>query len=125
MVTHCARRAAAVLIGAGLFLWSVSATAADGVHDYPTYARVEFVQECVNRRGGEFEYLYKCSCVIDKFMQELSYDDFVEERTFARYATLSGEGGAIFRDSDAAKAKAKRYGSVEAAAYRACGMEPR
>ena len=42
-----------------------------------------------------------------------TYDDFVEVSTFAHYATLPGEGGGIFRDSDEAKAKAKQFRELE------------
>jgi hypothetical protein len=62
-------------------------------HDYPTSARVEYVQECMLRNGGELSYLYKCSCAIDRIANELTYDDFVEWGTFARNASLAGERG--------------------------------
>ena len=51
-----------------------------------------------------------------------TYDDFVEASTFAQYATLPGEGGGIFRDSEQAKAKAKQFRELEKKAYRACGL---
>lgn len=91
-------------------------------HDYPTVARVEYVQECLNRvgRGGA---LYQCACVIDRIADKLSYDDFVEASTFAKYATLPGENAGIFRDTDQAKQKAKLFRNVEADAYRACNLQ--
>src|SRR4051812_49275996 len=76
-------------------------------NDYPTSARVEFVQDCMARHGGKLEDLYKCSCVIDRLAQKLTYDEYVEAATFAHYSTLPGEGGGIFRDPDPAKQKAK------------------
>ncbi len=91
-------------------------------HDYPTSARVEYVQECMVRHGGELAYLYKCSCVIDRIANELAYDDFVEWGTFARNAALAGERGGVFRDSDEAREDARRYRTVEAEAYKACGL---
>lgn len=91
-------------------------------HDYPTAARVEYVQECMLRNGGELAYLYKCSCVIDRIAGELAYDDFVEWGTFARNASLAGERAGVFRDSDEAREDAKRYRAVEAQAYKACGL---
>ncbi len=90
---------------------------------YPTAARVEYVQECIAKNGGSLADLYKCSCVIDRMADRLSYDEFVEAATFARYATLPGEGGGIFRDPDRAKERAKLYRSVEADAYRTCGLK--
>jgi hypothetical protein len=91
-------------------------------NDYPTSARVEFVQDCMGRHGGKLEDLYKCSCVIDRLAAELTYDDYVEAATFAHYSTLPGEGGGIFRDPDTAKQKAKLYRTLEADAYKACGL---
>src|ERR1700748_121886 len=61
-------------------------------NDYPTAARVEFVQDCMGRGGGNLADLYKCSCVIDRLAEHLSYDEFVEAATFAHYSTLPGEG---------------------------------
>jgi hypothetical protein len=92
-------------------------------NDYPTQARVEFVNDCAARHGGKLSQVYQCSCVIDDIANTLSYDDFVEASTFARYSTLPGEGGGIFRDSDEAKAKAKKYRELESRAYRKCGLE--
>jgi hypothetical protein len=93
-------------------------------NDYPTTARVEFVQDCIGRHGGKLEDLYKCSCVIDRLAEKMTYDDYVEASTFAHYSTLPGEGGGIFRDPDTAKQKAKLYRTTEAAAYKACGLGP-
>jgi hypothetical protein len=105
-------------------LWIGSAAGGDSpVHDYPTVARVEFVQECIGAHGGRLENLYQCSCAIDRIANTLSYDDFVEASTYAKYSSLAGEGGGIFRDSDEARQKAKRYREVEAEAYRNCGLK--
>jgi hypothetical protein len=92
-------------------------------NDYPTVARVEYVQECIAKNGGNLADLYKCSCAIDRIAEHLTYDDFVEAGTFARYATLPGEGGGEFRDPDRAKERAKLYRSLEAEAYRSCGLK--
>jgi hypothetical protein len=92
-------------------------------NDYPTVARVEYVQECMRKNGGNLADLYKCSCAIDRLAEHLNYDEFVEASTFARYATLPGEGGGIFRDPDRAKERAKLYRNLEVDAYRACGLK--
>lgn len=92
-------------------------------NDYPTIARVEYVQECIAKNGGNLADLYKCSCAIDRIAERLTYDDFVEAGTFARYATLPGEGGGEFRDPDRAKERAKLYRTTEAEAYRSCGLK--
>jgi hypothetical protein len=113
------------LTGAAL-LWPSAAPlhAEPPAHDYPTQARVEYVNDCIGKHGGKLSTLYQCSCAIDRIANALSYDDFVEASTYARYARLPGEGGGIFRDSDQAQKMAKMYRDVEAEAWRACGLEP-
>jgi len=118
----CQLRTLPVLLGTTC-LFASTATGADSpVHDYPTVARVEYVQECISKHGGKLENLYQCSCAIDRIANSLSYDEFVEAGTYARYSSLPGEGGGIFRDSDAARQMAKRYRETEAEAYRSCGL---
>jgi hypothetical protein len=93
-------------------------------HDYPTSARVEYVQECMMRSGTQIAYLYKCSCAIDRIAKDLTYDDFVEWGTFARNASLAGERAGVFRDSDEVRDKAKKYRAIEEAAGKSCGLPP-
>ena len=118
----CQMRTLPAVLGAA-WLCSAPAAADDApVNDYPTVARVEFVQECISKHGGKLETLYQCSCAIDRIANALSYDEYIESETYARYASLPGEGGGIFRDSDKARAMAKRYRETEAEAYRNCGL---
>jgi hypothetical protein len=91
-------------------------------HDYPTVARVEYVNQCISKNGGKLAALYQCSCAIDRIATVLSYEDFVEQSTYAKYATLPGEGGGIFRDSDEAKKSAKSFRNLEADALHGCGV---
>ena len=117
----CQIRRLPMLLGT-TWLLAGPAAADSPAHDYPTVARVEFVQECISRHGGKLENLYQCSCAIDRIANALSYDEFVEASTYAKYSGLPGEGGGIFRDSDQAKQMAKRYRETEAEAYRSCGL---
>src|SRR6267378_4700533 len=71
---------------------------AANVHDYPTVERVEYVLECMQRNAGRQEFLYKCACVIDEIAKQYAYDDFVEASTAARFQSLGGERGGVFRD---------------------------
>lgn len=118
----CQMRRLPVLLGTTWLLAGTVAGADSPVHDYPTVSRVEFVQECISRHGGKLENLYQCSCAIDRIANALSYDEYVEASTYAKYSSLPGEGGGIFRDSDQAKQLAKRYRETEAEAYRSCGL---
>jgi hypothetical protein len=119
----CHERMRALLLCIALSAGVIApASGAPPAHDYPTQARVEYVNDCAARNGGKLSQVYQCSCVIDDIANTLSYDEFVEVSTFAHYATLAGERGGIFRDSDEAKAKAKQFRELEKNAYRACGL---
>ncbi|CAH2910462.1 MAG: FIG00453204: hypothetical protein [uncultured Paraburkholderia sp.] len=97
------------------------ATAPAGGYNYPTTGRVEYVLTCMDENGQDFANVYKCSCVIDRMATALPYDEFVDQSTFSRYATLGGEGGAEFR-VDHAKAQTKKFRTLQADAYRSCGL---
>ncbi|CAB3655096.1 hypothetical protein SCB29_02615 [Paraburkholderia sp. SIMBA_055] len=92
-----------------------------GGYNYPTTGRVEYVLACMDDNGHDFANVYKCSCVIDRMATALPYDEFVDQSTFSRYASLGGEGGAEFR-VDHAKAQTKKFRALQADAYRSCGL---
>jgi hypothetical protein len=98
-----------------------AATAAPA-HDYPTVARVEYVNDCIGQNGGKLAALYQCSCAIDRIANALTYDDYVEASTYAKYATLAGQAGAVFRDADKGGHLAKSFRDLEAKSLRDCGM---
>ena len=91
-------------------------------HDYPTVDRVEFVLECMQRNAGKQEFLYKCACVIDAIAQQYTYDDFVEASTAARFQSLGGERGGVFRDPPKTRDTAKRYVQVQSDAMKRCDV---
>ena len=114
-----------VFIGAAcLYAFSGAIGDETPTNNYPTHARVEYVQECIATHGSKLSALYQCSCVIDRIADKLAYDDFVEAATYAKYSSLPGEGGALFRDSDQARKLAKLYRDTEAEAARRCGLNP-
>jgi hypothetical protein len=91
-------------------------------HDYPTVARVEYVNDCIGKNGGKLAALYQCSCAIDRIANALPYDDYVEASTYAKYATLPGQAGGIFRDSEHGRQLAKSFRELEANSLRGCGV---
>jgi hypothetical protein len=113
----------AVLVAALLLAPRAANSDPPAKHDYPTVARVEYVNECIGQNGGALAALYQCSCAIDNLAARLSYDEFVEAGTYAKYAALPGEGGGVFRDSTEAKDRAKLYRELEREARRSCGLE--
>ena len=113
----------AALLAAVLLLAPATADAdTPAKNDYPTSARVEYVNECIGQNGSTLAALYQCSCAIDKLAAKLSFEEFVEAGTYAKYAALPGEGGGIFRDSDEAKGRAKLYRQLEREARQGCGL---
>lgn len=107
-----------------LVIFSVTASGDEDapVYNYPTQARVEYVNECIAKHDDSLANVYQCSCTIDRIANVLNYDEFVTAITFARYSGLPGEGGAVFRDSDEARATAKRFRELETQAQRECGL---
>ena len=89
-------------------------------HDFPTSGRVEYVLECMQKHEGKYEYLYKCSCVIDRIAKEMPYEEYVTMSTALRNQTLAGERGALFRDPVPVKDMASKYRALQASADKAC-----
>jgi hypothetical protein len=90
-------------------------------YNYPTEGRVEYVLGCMDENGHDFANVYKCACTIDKIAAALPYDEYVEQSTFSKYATMGGEGGAEFR-MDKARAQTKKFRALQQAAYDQCGL---
>ena len=93
-----------------------------GATGYPTVDRVEFVLECMQKNGGKQEFLYKCACLVDEIARAYTYDDFVEASTAARYQSLAGERGGVFRDPPQVRETAKRYLQIQGEAMKGCGV---
>lgn len=103
-----------------LLLLTIAAPVGAYANDFPTTDRVEYVLDCMKNHAGKHEYLYKCSCAIDKIATELSYDEYVEISTALRGQSTMGERGAAFRDPDTVKTMAKKYKAIQAGANKAC-----
>lgn len=115
-ITHVALTAltvSALLMGA-----STSALA----FEYPTVERVEFVEACTQEHSTKphQEMVYKCSCVLDQFAKQVSYDEFVDLSTAFKAYTMAGERGNMVRDSTTGRDLNKRYKALMAAAKEGC-----
>ena len=117
-----ARIALAMLCTSALSSFPLAALGDQNSNDFPTSARVEYVQECIVQSGGKLENMYQCSCVIDEIAKQFTYDEYVEASTFARYATLPGERGGEFRDPERGREMAKHFKDVERDASKRCGV---
>ena len=95
------------------------------VDDFPTSGRVEYVLECMQKHDGKYEYLYKCSCVVDRIAKTLRYDDYVAMSVVLRNQSLAGERGGEFRDEASVRNMASKYKEIEAGANKACAVPQR
>jgi hypothetical protein len=108
-----------------LLLTSLAAPAMALADEFPTSGRVEYVLECMQKHDGKYEFLYKCSCVIDHIAAAMPYEDFVAMSTALRDQTLAGERGGVFRDAPTVKVMADRYKTIQADANKACHVQQR
>lgn len=92
-------------------------------HDFPTADRVEYVLECMVDHQSKQEYLYKCSCAIDRIARAVNYDEYVEMSTALRNKSLGGERGAEFRDPAFVKDMANKYKALQDKARKACFVQ--
>ncbi len=114
-------------MNASRWLLALPLAAALSAHadDFPTSGRVEYVLECMQKHDGKYEFLYKCSCVIDQIAKALPYDDYVAMSVALRNQSLGGERGGLFRDAASVKDMASKYKTVETVANKACAVPQR
>jgi hypothetical protein len=93
--------------------------------EYPTVDRVEFVEFCAMEHSTKphQEMVYKCSCLIDQFAKQVSYDDYVDLSTAFKAFSMAGEHGNMIRDSSTGIELNKRYKSIMAAAKTSCFIQ--
>jgi hypothetical protein len=95
--------------------------AAGAAADYPTMDRVDAVLTCMQENGGQnIDNLQRCSCQIDIIMQQVSYEEFTETRTYEIYKQMPGEKGALFRDNPRAKELVGKLDGARADAKKRC-----
>lgn len=99
-----------------------AAPAFASTYDYPTVDRIEFVHMCQRENPDKppHEMLYKCSCVIDKLANELSYDDFVESSTAFYASSIAGERGQVIRNERVSKEMADSFRGLLGKARKSC-----
>ena len=102
---------AALLIGSG----------AAHANDFPTSARVLYVEDCIRAHPGPyFEMVNKCSCAVDAFAAEVSYDEFTTMQTISNGMSIGGERGGAIRDVPTLQPELKKYRTLQAKVQKAC-----
>jgi hypothetical protein len=71
----------------------------EGVNDYPTTARAEYVFACMAANGGTRLALERCSCSIDVIASIFPYERYVQAETALSVGQRPGEGAELFRNN--------------------------
>ena len=82
---------------------AVAPAAAQLVNDYPTATRADYVFGCMKVNGETREALQRCSCSIDVIASILPYARYEAAESFMSVGQLTGEKGALFRQTEPAK----------------------
>lgn len=102
---------AALLIGSG----------AARANDFPTTARVLYVEDCIRANpGAYFEMVNKCSCAVDAFAAEVKYDEYTSMQTISNGMSIGGERGNAIRDTAALQPELKKYRELQAKVKKGC-----
>jgi len=108
-----------------LLLSTLVAAPAAQANDFPTSSRVEYVLECMQKHESKYEYLYKCSCVIDQIAGAMRHDDYLDMSTSLRNQTMAGHGGGLPPPPPPVKEMASKYKAIQASANQACHVSQR
>ncbi|QPB22857.1 hypothetical protein ISN39_25195 (plasmid) [Rhizobium sp. 007] len=87
---------------------------------YPTNVIAEYVYACMKANGENRAILDRCSCSIDVIESILPYERYETASTFKQLGLLTGENGALFRESAPAKAATAELKRAQAEADIRC-----
>ena len=93
--------------------------------EFPTSDRILYVNECVREQGGGLDRLYKCSCVMDYFTQNLSYAEFDQMDASSHGIQTTGERSALWRDSKGVRDEINKLKKIETDAKKNCNLMER
>ena len=105
------------------FLFLVFFTDSVRADEFPTIDRVLYVNECVRQHGGGLDSLYKCSCVMDYFTKNLTYQEFDKMDASSHGIQTTGERSALWRDPKGVRDGIKRLQDVEKKAKKNCNLD--
>lgn len=71
----------------------------EGINDYPTAARADYVFACMAANGGTRLALERCSCSIDTIASILPYERYVQAETALSVGQRTGESAELFRNN--------------------------
>lgn len=111
-----------LLLAAPLLLSApIAVQAQDRSHDFPTQARVVYVEQCMAENPGpHYEMVAKCSCTLDRLAEAATYDDFVSMQTSTNASTIAGERGNAIRDDAGLQKDVRTFRTLQEAAKKSC-----
>ena len=71
----------------------------EGINDYPTTARADYIFACMAANGGTRLALERCSCSIDVIASIFPYERYVQAETALSVGQRPGEGAELFRSN--------------------------
>ena len=97
------------------------ASGAARANDFPTSARVLYVEDCIRANPGPyFEMVNKCSCAIDAFAAEVKYDEYTTMQTISNGMSIGGERGNSIRDVPTLQPELKKYRELQTKVKKSC-----
>jgi hypothetical protein len=119
-MTHATVRSSA-LGAVALIALLIASTAARAANDYPTSARVLYVEDCMRANAGPyFEMVNKCSCALDAFAAEVDYDEYTTMQTISNGMSIGGERGGAIRDVPTLQPELKKFRELQAKVKKSC-----
>jgi len=99
----------------------IASGAAHAANDFPTSARVLFVEDCIRLNPGPYyEMVNKCSCAVDSLAEQINYDEFTTMQTISNGMSIGGERGGAIRDVPSLQPELKKYRELQAKAKTGC-----
>jgi hypothetical protein len=99
----------------------LGASGAASANDFPTSARVLYVEDCIRSNPGPyFEMVNKCSCAVDALAEEVNYDEYTTMQTISNGMSIGGERGNAIRDTPALQPELKKYRELQAKVKKGC-----
>ena len=99
----------------------LTASGAARANDFPTSARVLYVEDCIRANPGPyFEMVNKCSCAVDAFAAEVKYDEYTTMQTISNGMSIGGERGGAIRDVAMLQPELKKYRELQVKVKKGC-----
>jgi hypothetical protein len=73
----------------------------DGINDYPTPVRADYVFGCMAANGNTQQSLERCSCSIDAIANVVPYERYVQAETVLRMSQTPGQRSDLIRSTGA------------------------